>query len=244
MQNLSLVNFMHDITFGYGQISMLVSHQAIFLHYYNNKIPMLCTDNSGRTLENGIYINKVLEEKHNDCSVLMPLMVGVGKQYQQNFGMNSLHIVHREHDCQHLYSLFFDLPETEFLHWTINNGNLIHDLIDNYNAAANDVILEAKSPENRITLPNYHPTKPSTNEINTTPIQQCIIHNTLNVPVYLSTQQNRCLRLLMQGKSTREIASDMKLSNRTVEGYFETIRAILGCSTNKKLIVSYLGQLT
>lgn len=239
---IGLTNFMHDITFGKGQISMLVSNKDLFLFYYNNKIPMLCTDESGRTLASGIYINKILEEQYNECSILMPLMVRVGQQYGQNFGKNSLHIVVRENECQHLYSLFFDLFEKEFLHWVINNGSLLQDLLASYNYTAKDAILEVKSPENRIILPNYNPIKISDTSNNSTHTSFNIIHKKLNMPVYLSSQQGKCLVYLMQGKSAKEIALAMNLSHRTVEHYLEKIRKILDCTSNKELIVSYCDQ--
>ena len=156
LQNIALTNFMHDITFSKGQISMLVSDKNVFLFYYQNRIPTLCTDDSGRTLAAGIYLNKTLENTRKDCAVLMPLMVKIGRKFGQNYGQNSIHIVARENDCQHLYSLFFDLEENDFLHWILNNGNFLKDFIDQYNISAKDSILEAKASENRIVLPTFN----------------------------------------------------------------------------------------
>lgn len=235
---------MHDVTFSKGQISMLVSKKEIFLFYFNNKIPMLCTDDTGRTLCNGIYINKILQEQYKDCSVLMPLMVRVSQKFGLNLGKNSLHIVNRETDCQHLYSLFFDLSERDFLHWVINNGKFLNDLIANYNDIASDVILEAKSPENRIILPSFNQFKPTPKEAKKNTSLLSIIHKDLNMPIFLSNQQSQCLRLLTHGKTSKEIATEMKLSYRTVEHYLERIKKLLGCSNNKELIIFYLDQLT
>lgn len=239
---VALTSFMHDITFGKGQISMLVSSKDVFLFYSRNKIPMLCTDESGRTLAEGVYINRVLEEQYRDCAVLMPLMVSVGQQFGHNFGRNSLHVVARENDCQHLYSLFFDLSEPDFLHWVINNGGLLQDFIANYNFRAKDIILEAKQEENRIILPNFNPAAAVKNSgQDTAPLT--IIHHKNKLPIYLSSQQSRCLRLLMKGKSAKEIGQAMKLSHRTVEHYLDKIRKTLGCASNKELVVLYFDQL-
>lgn len=240
LQKVGLINFMHDITFGHGQISMLVSDQNVFLFYYQNKIPMLCTDDSGRTLSPGIYLNKILEEQHRECSILMPLMVRVGEHFGQNFGKNSLHIVVRENECQHLYSLFFELEENDFLHWIVNNGSFLNDFIEDYNHVANDIILEAKHPENRIILPN----SPDFLTNKSKKIDRVIVfHKTTNMPVHLSRQQSKCLTLLLKGNSAKEIAKQMKLSHRTVEHYLERIRTILGCSSNKEMIISYGDRL-
>lgn len=243
-QRIALTNFMHDITFGKGQISMLVSNKEIFSFYYNNKIPMLCTDDTGRTLSNGIYINKILEEQYKDCSVLMPLMVRISQQFGLYLGKNSLHIVNRESDCQHLYSLFFDLSEQDFLHWVINNGHFLNDLIENYKLAAKDITQEAKLLENRIILPNFNPSHSTASDTNYNSKLLGLIHKNLNSPIYLSQQQSRCLQLLARGKSAKEIAVEMKLSHRTIEHYLEKIRKLLGCTSNKELIVCYLDQLT
>lgn len=70
-----------------------------------------------------------------------------------------------------------------------------------------------------------------------------ILHKNLNMPVFLSLQQSRCLRLLIQDKSAKEIAAEMKLSYRTIEHSFERIRKLLGCTTNKELIISCYDQL-
>jgi DNA-binding CsgD family transcriptional regulator len=242
-QKISLINFMHDITFGKNQISMLVSNAEIFSFYLNNKIPMLCTDDTGRVLENGIYINKILEEQYKDCSVLMPLMVKVGQQLGSNFGKNSLHIVKREENCQHFYSLFFDLSEQDFLHWVINNGHFLDDLIANYNNISKDIILEAKHSENRIKLPNFNFNKNNTENSSLNSSLISVLHKDINTPIFLSERQGQCLQLLTQGKSAKEIAIEMKLSPRTIEHYLERIRKLLGCKNNKELIIYYLNQL-
>jgi hypothetical protein len=155
LKSIALTNFMHDITFSKGQISMLVSDKDVFLFYYQKRIPTLCTDDTGRTLASGVYLNKTLENSRKDCATLMPLLVKVGRQFGQNYGKNSVHVVVREEDCQHLYSLFFDLEENDFLHWIVNNGNFLKDFISQYNLTANDIILEAKANENRIVLPTF-----------------------------------------------------------------------------------------
>lgn len=243
LQKLALTNFMHDITFGKGEISMLVSNEDVFLFYYRNKIPMLCTDETGRTLAAGLYLNKVLESNFRECAVLMPLLPKIGQQYGHNYGQNSIHVVAREDDCQHLYSLFFDLAETDFLHWVVNNGYFLNDLLENYNAVAKDIILEAKAPDNRIVLPSASAFNLADENNTGKAGRLTIFHKQTNMPVHLSNQQSACLSLLAQGKSAKEIARLMQLSHRTVEHYLEIIRKLLGCASTKELIASYMDQL-
>jgi DNA-binding CsgD family transcriptional regulator len=245
LENIALTNFMHDITFKQGQISMLVNDADVFLFYYQHKIPTLCTDASGRTLADGIYLNKTLENSRRDCSILMPLMVKVGQRFGQHYGKNSISIVVREEHCQHLYSLFFDLEEKDFLHWVINNGDYLKDFIANYNVAANDVILEAKAEENRIVLPTFNDLGLAIHADDASDDRQklCLFHKSMHMPIHLSIQQSKCLILLSRGKSAKEIAIEMKLSHRTVEHYLEKIREQLGCMSNRELIASYGSQL-
>lgn len=244
LQQRGLCNFTHDITFSDGQISMLSSSNEVLLFYKNNKIPTLCTDSTGRTLAPGIYLNRTLENSRKDCAFLMPLLVNIGNQFGLNYGKNSLHIVSRENDCQHLYSLFFDMEEDAFIHWVLNNGELMNDFVHAYNHTAKDIILETKAPENRIILPTseefthiFH----LENSENLPTLK--VIHKHLHMPIHLSPQQSKCLLLLMKGKSAKEIASKMKLSRRTIEHYIEKLRKQLGCGTTKELIAFYSEQL-
>ncbi|EKD70692.1 MAG: hypothetical protein ACD_46C00436G0004 [uncultured bacterium] len=172
-------------------------------------------------------------------------MLKVGQQFGQHYSKNSVHIVKMEQDCQHLYSLFFDLEENDFLHWIINNGNLLTDFIDDYNVQAHDTILESKANENRIVLPNSIEFD-CTTQINTSTrykFKISVIHKSLHIPVHLSYQQSQCLRLLLQGKSAKKIALLMQLSHRTIEHYLERIRKQLGCSINKEVVAVYGGQI-
>ncbi len=243
-QNIALVNFTHDITFGNNQISMIISEPNIVSCYKRNQIPTLCTDKTGRTLAEGVYLNKTLENSRKDCALLMPLLRKIGLKYKQNYGQNSVHILTKEHDCQHFYSLFFDLSENDFLQWVVNNGSFLSDFIVRYNNYARDLILEAKSHEHRLTLPN---TSDVVNlkkcQINNSEATLTLLHKELHLPIHLSKQQSRCLLLLVQGKSAKEIASELLISYRTVEYYFDKIRKQLGCSSNKKLVADYGDQL-
>jgi DNA-binding CsgD family transcriptional regulator len=45
----------------------------------------------------------------------------------------------------------------------------------------------------------------------------------------LSQRERQCLKLLLQGKSSKETAAALKLSPRTIESYFENIKNKLSC---------------
>lgn len=61
-------------------------------------------------------------------------------------------------------------------------------------------------------------------------------HKISHTPVHLSEQQAICLKLLAQGKTSKEIARDLNISFRTVEGYIAKTMEILGCGSSKELI--------
>ena len=247
-KKIGMTNFLHDITFDQGQISMMLSDHHIAEHYKNFKIPTWGTDKEGRALADGVYLNKTLENTRKDCAILMPRLKKIGEKFKQNYGKNSVHIISHENDCQHLYALFFDLDENEFLHWIINNGDYLKDFIANYKIASKNIILEARAPENRIILPTTTDFIEAKNlkTINTGLFEKSsltLIHKDLQLPVHLPKQQGRCLLLMSQGKTAKEIAQELQISFRTVEYYFEKTRKQLGCETNKKLIAEYGEQL-
>lgn len=69
-----------------------------------------------------------------------------------------------------------------------------------------------------------------------------LFHKSTHAPVFLPEHQAICLKLLGQGKSSKEIARDMNISYRTVEGYLANIMEACGCTSSKELISLYLDQ--
>lgn len=64
-------------------------------------------------------------------------------------------------------------------------------------------------------------------------------HRILHTPVQLGNQQALCFKYLAQGLSAKEIAREMNLSFRTVEGTLAKVMELLGCSSSKELIMLY-----
>ena len=69
-----------------------------------------------------------------------------------------------------------------------------------------------------------------------------IFHKILHTPVHLNQKQSNCLELLASGKSSKEIATIMNISNRTVDDHIEKLMGILGCSSSKELIALFHDQ--
>ena len=69
-----------------------------------------------------------------------------------------------------------------------------------------------------------------------------LFHKELHVPVQLTEQHAKCLKLLAQGKTSKEIADQMAISYRTVEDYIAKTMEVVGCSSSKELIALYHKQ--
>lgn len=242
LREKAIVQFSHSMTFGNNQITSLGSSVDVSRYFNKHKIPIYCSNESGRILDEGIYTNKILETTYPECGAIFPLLPRVGKKFGLNYGKHSLHILEKDDCCQHLYVLHFDIDENIFLHWSLNNGQFIRDLIENYKLKARDLILEGKNQENRSARIHF-------NEFNTQhyfpPASRNkkellkLLHKTSNLPVFLSQQQTKCLILLTDGKSAKQIGLELNLSPRTVETYLQKAMKMIGCSTSKEFISMY-----
>jgi shikimate kinase len=77
------------------------------------------------------------------------------------------------------------------------------------------------------------------NKMRNKEVETVFFHKSLHVPVSLTVQQAHCLKFLAQGKSAKEIARDMNISYRTVEGNIAKAMELLGCSSSKELVALY-----
>jgi len=69
-----------------------------------------------------------------------------------------------------------------------------------------------------------------------------LFHKTKYTPLQLTEQQARCLKLLAEGKTSKEIGNKLNISYRTVEEYLAKIIEESGCSSSKDLIALYHTQ--
>ena len=227
--------YCHDITFSEGVASLLSNRSDVFDFYQNNRFPLTCTDESGRTLGSGWHLSQVLEHKLKSCSVLFPIL---RNQFQLK---NWVHVIKREEDHQHMLSFGFNLNECDFLHMIVNNGQLLNDFITAYFEKSQSVIDEVMQVDNRIYLPTMSSIEPTYLD---TFSKEIILKNAnSSAPIHLSQQQSKCLIYLFQGMSAKQIGLKMNLSARTIEHYLARIRHILGCHSSKEVIARYSEQL-
>lgn len=84
--------------------------------------------------------------------------------------------------------------------------------------------------------------KLASDKINLDKSDYVVFHRKTHRPIELPQHQAICLKLLSQGKSSKEIANDLEISHRTVEGYIEKMMKKLGCETSKELLALYHGK--
>ncbi len=68
-----------------------------------------------------------------------------------------------------------------------------------------------------------------------------IFHKETHKPVHLTEQQAMCVKLMSQGKTAKDIAREIDISYRTVEGHIAKAMELSGCSSSKELIALYHG---
>lgn len=132
------------------------------------------------------------------------------------------------------------LSGKHFLHYVINNGQFLGDLISEYEDYFNQDIFEAKKHDHRVTLPTSLRLYNNKNINDVYPLS--IKHRNTNHVMHLSPQRSQCLHYLMIGNSAKEIAQLMNLSPRTVQFYLGLLREELGCKSSKELIIHYYDQ--
>lgn len=79
-------------------------------------------------------------------------------------------------------------------------------------------------------------------KLRTEKLDTTFFHKSLHTPIHLTEQQARCLKFLSQGKSAKEIAREMNISYRTVEGNIAKTMELLGCASSKELVALYHDQ--
>ncbi|WED41798.1 shikimate kinase [Legionella cardiaca] len=122
----------------------------------------------------------------------------------------------------------------------------LHQERDNFYEQVASLTID--SDDNELEQHLLHITKEAfeTNEIKSVAVKLTLdkkdltlLHRDRYVPIHLSEQQASCLKLLAQGKSSKNIAREMNISFRTVEGNIAKTMELLGCTSSKELIALY-----
>lgn len=234
---LPATTFCHDMTFGNGMGCMLQANAELITRFYTTRHPFVFTNNQGRTLKNGAYLSKYTIDP-------IPEYEKLSAWVRESFPFqHMLSIAANEKDQQQLYTFFFDCPESQFMHHIINHYYLYQRFIDQYHLQFKDAIEierekhQAQFPLSDMALPNNFTLSvfddKNKNELF---FPKNIISDVVSI---LSPQQTKCLSLLGQGMTARDIALNMQLSVRTVEHYIAAIKQKLNVKNTKELIAKY-----
>ena len=66
--------------------------------------------------------------------------------------------------------------------------------------------------------------------------------NVAQKEIKFTNREKDCLRILAYGMTAKEIAREMDISPRTVEGYLQALRIKMGCSCKSQLVIKILKQ--
>jgi DNA-binding CsgD family transcriptional regulator len=220
LKPLGINHFVHDMTFGNGEISSIGSDNSIFEIYKTQELAPICTNDSGRILASGIYLNHTLKHR--------PDFLNTRIRLEQFFPVkNSIHIAINEEESQHLFTFHCVLDDTDFLHMTLNSLDVIKSTTVLYQAAFSELIKEAKKSKYRIKLP-YSDT------LKTEFLKQNEPFALLS-PL-LTQREKQCLTYLAKGYNSKQIAKKLSISPRTIEFHLDNIKLKSGCATKSQLI--------
>ena len=233
---LYVKHFWHDITFGAGACALLSNDPTLPLHYYQHRPAMMYTDKTGRTLPDGIYLNKFLHDAQSEYQEVM-------QWYRQSYGFQyAVSFVKREKDRQHMFSFTFDCDEQTFLYLITDYLHSYKQYITHYRKNCHDLIERVSEDKNQIMVPLSDVSKPAVLELSLCKEMSAISQCLEKFSDQLSPQQTKCMQYILLGLSAKEIAFEMALSTRTVEHYLTAIKAKLGCKNKNELIATYAGQ--
>lgn len=236
---INVNHFCHDITFGKGEMSMLTSMESMFEFYYKNQFPMIFSDESGRTLDSGIYLSSYLKEKDIGYQEITQKL---SKEFLIT-SMKVIHVVEKEIDHQNTYSFVIDIPETiNFSHYAINQIHHIKNFIEKYKVEEKDLILEVKKQKNRIKLPFSDSINLATSKLN---------HRRKDMTYYsdnnidLTSRQLEILKLYLSCKTAKEAGRLLNISYRTFEKTIEIIKQKLNAKSKHDFLrMAYKFNLT
>ncbi len=158
---------------------------------------------------------------------------------------NGLSIFKQREDSIELWGFAGDRKIEGLQNFYIENIEILKDFTSTFNMNASEIISPKK--DCLAIYKNFKKQGPVLNEqeeekirafIKATPIHKYpIIFG--EKEIYLSDKEIQCVNLLSSGKNAKQIASNLKLSPRTVEKHFENIKNKIGCESRDIIIKTY-----
>lgn len=200
LKHLKVSSFAHDITFGKREISILADNKSLIDYYADTATPAVFTNEQGRTLAPGNYLDSKLEAMDKNYAALMN-QAGSRLQYKRFF-----HMVEVEETCQHLFTFSFEtIHDYEFQHVIVNNLGILKKFIEQHKENQKITITSAKKGDYRLLLPYSN-------------------EKVFKLNLKLSHREAECLKLTRMGKTAKQIGLELGISQRTVEEYLNNIK--------------------
>jgi DNA-binding CsgD family transcriptional regulator len=241
LTHLYIRGFIHDITYGKGQFSILTDDKDYLKYYYTHQLPAFFTDESGRFLPDGVYFTHTLPLKDEEKRLLSKITNTFDFDYL-------IHIVKHKRNIQHTYSFLLHCNEHQLLFFVANQLTQLRRFIAIYERQCGEAIEFVKSEKDHLVLPYSAGQLDDISDV----LKSCLVtegsqaSNELVIPhaldnqlVKLTQQQASCFQLLLQGYSAKEIAQRMNLSYRTIQHYTANIYERLGLENSRELISHY-----
>jgi hypothetical protein len=236
-ERFNLVGFCYDLSFPGGELSTLMDSHYTLEPYYFRELNPICSDVSGRAIEDGIYTltGMVNKDEHPDVC-----LSNFKSFYKTDLG---IHFLNRLQGCDEMFSFAFSMTEAEFDHFILNNMAKLKNFARYFRQNMQKEIALVSQKENRFFFPDLleMPAAPCpAASFQEKPLQIDLDDGS---QVSLSSQQSACLKLLVEGKNIKEVAAELHLSVRTVENYLAIIRDKLRCPSLMTLLGKYGEQL-
>ena len=198
-----------------------------------------------------LYFSRLMTGAYEDKDVVDQCFADIGAslwalkpsnavwQDARNFGYgNGIILSYDTEDFREFTGFYSSVENCAINQFYINNMDKIKNMRAQFLSQSSDLIKEAEEERCLLVKPIFSPELRHASS-NIKPLFENK-HLSLNIP----PQRAQCLEHLVQGKSSKEIASAMSLSSRTVDHYLGILRKEFGCRSSRELITSYNKQLT
>lgn len=244
----SLVSKTPITWFGYFRFSRdrkliaLSTSPEVDQHYFENKHYMIDFANLPfEEITNGINYSKSISPSFTAAELQM--------EYRKQFGLdNFLMIVEKSYDCCHIYMfaskveqghmINYYLNNISFLqHFVASNRDKIQSIVDQSDIDTIEIKLDESVQDNSDSI--FSQDSASDSNIFLNERQEAMVGLAHSDFSCLTERELQCLKFIIRGLTSKEIANKLKISFRTVENYSARIKYKLGCRRKHDILRKY-----
>ncbi len=153
---------------------------------------------------------------------------------------NGICFLERKADCYYMTAFATNNTVTNALDYYLNQFDNLRNFIRHFRDTQKDLLIELEQNKIPLSKSAQDPNKDLLlleSKAHKKRISLCLKKRRS----YITLQEFECIKRLPLGKTAKEIAHDLKISHRTVEGYFTRVMLRTGCK-NKRELISLLNQ--